>query len=414
MITRSTASWAAASLVVVLVGLTACASTPSASPSTNAPIPPVGPDMSADDGWIAFSANWESGDIMLVRPDEPAHRIFGADDDGILRVCPAFAPGGTRLAFGEASGDWESGWTDAALVVADVTPEGEATVVGEVALDTLTNPACPIWSPDGRWIAFGAHTAEGTPRLGSPEVWLFDTESGEITAIADLMITDIEWSPDGSELYLADNDGVLIYSMADGTRQLLDGTAAAQSLTVSPDGQTLALERRRINAADRFDLVLLGADGSNQRVIVSDYTQMHGLGPVWSPDGTRIVFQRSCDTTPDGAGGERPCSEEHDVIMITVADESQAMLPRPQVPDNDVEVVTWYPYSVTWSPDSSSLLYLGWPAPDDIEADFEWRDGLAIVSPDAASAPLVLYEGGIPVYIGRPMNVSQSWGASAQ
>jgi len=105
-------------------------------------------------------------------------------------------------------------------------------------------------------------------------------------------------------------------------------------------------------------------------VISQNFDQMHGLGPVWSPDGTRIAFQRSCDFTPDN----RPCSEQEEVVVVTVNDNgpprpdemppmldmAQVVIPPPETPQPDGTTMLWWPFYVTWSPDSTTLLYGAW------------------------------------------------------
>ena len=259
-------------------------------------------------GWVAFAADWSASDISLVRPGEPtrvafgsgepAHRIFGSDDPGVSRMCPAFAPDGVHLAFGEANGDRETDWTGSALVVAELTAEGAVAAVERFALDDLAHAPCPIWSADGRWVAFGADTARERAARVVSDVWLVDTASGDIRVLRGLEATDLDWAPDGSELYVAGPAGIRVHTLRDGQTRTLDGTALAHNLTVSPDGHSLAVERRRFGAVQRFELVVMNVDGSDQRILVDDYTQMHSIGPVWSPDGSRIVFP----ALPDGHG----------------------------------------------------------------------------------------------------------------
>ena len=96
------------------------------------------------------------------------------------------------------------------------------------------------------------------------------------------------------ELAIA-SDGVVLYSVtADETRPL--GGAGADSVAWSPDGRTIAFTRIPPGLNDsHHDLWLMDADGTNERILVPDIRAMHGLGPVWSPDGERIAYQRLCD-----------------------------------------------------------------------------------------------------------------------
>jgi hypothetical protein len=412
---------AATSALVLLLAITGCTSDPEPS-SVSAPAKTLtgyGDPPKATEGWIAFSTPYSALDIMLVRPGEPVHRIIGSDDDSIARGCPAFAPGTARLAFGEATGDHEAGWTDAALVLADVSATGEASIVGRIELDHKTSMPCPIWSADGRWVAFGT----GADRPGNSsayefaEVWMVDTETGDLRRLPHLA-TDIEWSPDGSQLYIAGEGGITVYSVLEDDTRALNDTALTQTLVVSPDGQTLAVERRRINA-DRFELVLMDADGSDQRILVRDYKQMYGIGPVWSPDGDSVAFQRSCETYTDASGDVQTCYPQHEAVVVAASDSD------PRGPAGTQTVIAtvrtgegadsrlWFPTAVTWSPDSTALLYRAWGQP------YGWPDegtdasAVITVPVTGSTPPTVLYEttDGDDGYDIREMNGSQAWGS---
>jgi hypothetical protein len=137
-------------------------------------------------------------------------------------------------------------------------------------------------------------------------------------------------------------------------------------------------------------------------VIALDFHQMHGIGPVWSPDGTRIAFQRSCDFTPDN----HPCSEEHEVVVVTVNDNDsgvdntlgqplmldmpQVVIPPPETTGPDGTTRLWYPFNVTWSPDSTTLLYGAWAMTND---DDGFLNSLVAVPLDGETPPVALYDG---------------------
>jgi Tol biopolymer transport system component len=131
----------------------------------------------------------------------------------------------------------------------------------------------------------------------------------------------------------------------------------------------------------------MGADGTGQRLLVSGYKVGFGIGPAWSPDGNRIAFQRLCDTYVDVAGTEHACLEEHVVDIVVVSDHdplgpsgTQTVIAPPLTTEGG-RSRQWFPYSVSWSPDSLTLLYLAWATPG---------GGVLAVPVDGTAAPEIL------------------------
>ena len=273
----------------------------------------------------------------------PAHRIAGSDTDGIDQVCPAFSPDGTRLVYGEASGN-EDGYSDPVLVISDLAADGVPSATTTIPLDGTSLLPCATWSADGRWVAFGAGTLD---RAADPpfvdEVWVVDTETDDIRRLTGLTATDLEWAPDATELFIASDGSIVVYSVATDQTRPLGGTSGVRSFTISPDGQRIAFERLdpeppAITSPQAWpldvDLWLMDADGTGERVLAADFAVNHGVGPVWSPDGGHIVYQRQCEYTPTASG---VCREGHEVAVVSVTEDdptepvgTQLIIPPPE------------------------------------------------------------------------------------
>jgi Tol biopolymer transport system component len=300
-------------------------------------------------GWVAVDASDGGGEIYLVRPGEDARRLEVAGAAASTEACPAWSPDGRRLLFGRVTGSSDSTSGAAELVIAPVRSDGaigNPKVIGLDGFEVLEglNPhPCATWAADGRWVAFA----------GTGEVWVVDTRAGSVRRLPDLRPSDLEWRPGTDQLAIAGDMGtnrgaptastpVTVYSVStDELRQL--GSVEAAHITWSPDGATLAYTGGEI---DRPELWLVDGDGANERLLVADHTwPSHGIGPVWSPTGDRIAYQRPIP----GAG------ESEKAVLVNVADGTETVI---EPPEADGRV--WYPSTVTWSPDGATLLYTAW------------------------------------------------------
>jgi len=66
------------------------------------------------------------------------------------------------------------------------------------------------------------------------------------------------------------------------------------SLSWSPDGRLIAFGRRAyVRTPPYTDIWVIGPDGSNLRRLTGQLQGEHNLLPAWSPDGTKIAYQKS-------------------------------------------------------------------------------------------------------------------------
>lgn len=322
-------------------------------------------------GWVAFDTD---GDIYVVRPGQDVRPLDVPGSDAGDKACPTWSPDGTRMSFGRLTGSSDTSSSKAELVIVPVERGGVTGAPKVIALDGFQalpgfDPhPCATWAPDGRWLAF----------VGNGDVWVADTRTGAIRRLPDLRPADLEWRPGTDELTIAGDIGpdrsaptsskpVTIFSASTGELRRL-GSIQAARLTWSPGGSTLAYQGGE-NGNDEFRLV--DADGTNDRLLTHLGTANHGVGPVWSPTGERIAYQRLL------GGGER-----HEVVLVNVADGKETVIAPPQT-DGPNGPEAWYPYSVTWSPDGTTLLYSGWRiAVEHLAVGASLSDGVIAVDAD--------------------------------
>ena len=388
---------------------------------------------SETNGWIAFDADHDAGpatlpdhDIYVVGHDFVARRIVGSDADHLDQICPAFSADATRLAFGQAHGDPQNGYSDAALGIADMDRDGNVAALDSIPIGGALPAPCPIWSPDGRRIALYFSDAwNGNFEL--PEeagaVWILTLEDEHITKLPGMWAKRMSWAPDGSRLAIASGNHpqtlpevggpLLVYVVESGELASVPGATEVTAVSWSPDGSRLAYQRIRnpgtvINGAilpgtDGQEIWTIGADGTGRTLQTAEFSVRHGVGPVWSSDGNRIAYQFVCAGHPFRPGR---CGEQHEVAVLTpstVVSETNPVGTETVLPiarsDGAHGPALWFPDSVTWSPDGRKLLYAAWSESIESESNESFA-GLVVVDVDGRLPPVV-YQ--VPVQDG-------SWG----
>ena len=154
----------------------------------------------------------------------------------------------------------------------------------------------PAWSPDAKRLAFV------WVRDGQADLWSIDINSLSTQQITKSPHNDLHphWSPDGRSLlftrYREGNESSaerldLVMIDADGSneKQLTTGSSASYG-SWSPDGKRIAYWRY---FDDNADIAIADADGRNERRLTTD-SAFDGW-PSWSPDSQRLAFARVID-----------------------------------------------------------------------------------------------------------------------
>ncbi|MBT4101325.1 MAG: hypothetical protein HOE86_26960 [Gemmatimonadetes bacterium] len=251
-----------------------------------------------------------------------------------------------------------AGMASVALLACGAPESATETPLSGVAIKQLSQTPGQTerdgaFSPDGQWIVYGVGTE------GSEHIWKRPTAGGEPVQLTsgDAEHLYPAWSPDGTRILFTSNrsgqDNVWTIG-ADG-RGLCQVTSDTDSVAWrrnhlaawSPDSRQIAFVGSRggevVNGSaqgGQRDLFLIAADGG-EAMQITDTAEMDEEHPVWSPDGTAIVFAR----------GNRRASRDgppsSDLVVIDLATRQERTLVSHPGTDQ----------APTWSPDGRWIAF---------------------------------------------------------
>jgi len=275
--------WRSREHKLVLVGnptpLAEAAHTPSLVPSRVLPTPESG----VAPGVLVYMSREnedEPWSLYTMRSDgsDPVRLTSGTSNDSL----PVWSPDGRRIAFvSDRDGNRE-------IYVMNADGSDQHNLTRNTADDWT-----PSWSPAGDQLAFASF------RDGNWELYVIsaDTSASAQSSVARRLTTHAAadyapaWSPDGRTLaFVSDRDGNLeIYLLTLDSGQVTRFTndpATDQAPAWSPDGKTLVWESYRDG---NMEIYAANADGSAPHNLSRDsFADDHG--PTYSPWGGRIAY----------------------------------------------------------------------------------------------------------------------------
>ena len=219
----------------------------------------------------------------------------------------------------------------------------------------------PVWSPDGKQIAFDS------PRAGGKhvnDIFVMNADGSGIRKLTDSSgeSGDAAWSPDSKTIaFDRSGQGIDVMSPDGGHVRRVTRDANDVAPRFSPDGKRLVFTRERGGGRSaKAALFTVRLDGTGLHRLTSFAIKAGDAD--WSPDGTRIVFEAY--PNPDAYG---------DVYVVSAKGGRPVNLTKnPPGQAGSADPV--------WSPDGRRILFL-----DNRRVNGIGRTGLATMRPDGSA-----------------------------
>lgn len=223
--------------------------------------------------------------------------------------------------------------------------------------DNLYSDWRPIWSPNGRQIAFIRDTTPNDIRT-RPDIFIMNADGSNAKQISDEYgsVTDMRYSPDGRKLlYHSWMIGLYITDIDTLETDVIISNHVYHC-DWSPDGKQIVFINDDHDIIEK-NLWFVDANGENLRQWThpdAEKGAIHRFSPRWSPDGKQMLYYEMDISVnilwhdDGGKGIQIESTGTFRIIIHNIDDDSTRTL---KIPEN------WSPYSVEWMDGQRSVLF---------------------------------------------------------
>jgi TolB protein len=250
-----------------------------------------------------------NGSIAFQAIDKGFAQVFTIEPDGsglrqVTRVPakdpewdpggenPIWSPDGKSIAFDTGNRKGVNLWT--------VLPDGSGLT--ELPLPVGDFNGNPAYSPDGSMISFDWDRGFPSRQHGLYVANSDGTNPRRLTRAPrtiEAHDTDSQWSPDGTRIAFTrvirdGREAVFVIGVdGRGLKRLTPWSMVAARPDWSPDGRTILFNAQVGGPRESFNLYSMRPDGSGRKRLTHHRAgRAQSFSPSWAPDGSRIVFAR--------------------------------------------------------------------------------------------------------------------------